>query len=245
MYWLPYYSYTSHHPSQASCLLLCHSKTDARFMQDGLKTVWSILYVSLVFFPSLKQNFIAYRSYKVSDCIFEIHQLWQSGFSRLYSNSCCSCWFEPEIIKISQSSHKMYSNNIVNFQVSTTILNAHTKKVWKLIVCTSYGESWMNQTLKSGLPAWNCFLTFLSRAFDEIKYAETPFPLHLFPYFFPISWLKLFPFAQKKSLMKHLTFNPPPLPATLLSSPSAYDFPHLLVNRKTQKKVSVWKSFYE
>ena len=42
-------------------------------------------------FPSLKQNFIAYHSSKVSDCIFEIHQLWQSGFSRVYSNSCCSC----------------------------------------------------------------------------------------------------------------------------------------------------------
>ena len=89
-------------------------------------------------FPSLKQNFIAYRSSKVSDCIFENHQLWQSGFSRVYSNSCCSCSFEAEIIKIGQSFHKMYSNNILNFQESTTILNAHTKKVWKLIVCTSY-----------------------------------------------------------------------------------------------------------
>ena len=92
-------------------------------------------------FPSLKQNFIAYRSSKVSshpDCIFEIHQLWQSGFSRVYSNYCCSCSFEPEIIKISQSSHKMYSNNIVNFQKSTTILNACTKKVWKLIEGTMY-----------------------------------------------------------------------------------------------------------
>ena len=79
-------------------------------------------------FPSLKQNFIVYRSSKVSDCIFEIHQLWQSGFSRVYSNSCCSCSFEPEIIKIVLSSHKMYSNNILNFQESTTILNAHTKK---------------------------------------------------------------------------------------------------------------------
>ena len=59
-------------------------------------------------FPSLEQNFIAYRSSKVSDCIFEIHQLWQSGFSRAYSNCCCSCSFEPEIIKIGQSSHKMY-----------------------------------------------------------------------------------------------------------------------------------------
>ena len=54
-------------------------------------------------FPSLKQNFIAYRSSKVSshpDYIFEIHQLWQSGFSGVYSNSCCNCSFEPEIIKI-------------------------------------------------------------------------------------------------------------------------------------------------
>ena len=62
-------------------------------MQDSLKVVWSILYVSVVFFPSLKQNFIAYRFSEVSsrlDCIFEIHQLWKSGFSRLYSNCCCS-----------------------------------------------------------------------------------------------------------------------------------------------------------
>ena len=43
------------------------------------------------FFPSLKQNFITYRSSKVSDCIFEIHQLWQSDFSSVYSNSCSSC----------------------------------------------------------------------------------------------------------------------------------------------------------
>ena len=71
------------------------------------------------------------------DCIFKIHQLWQSGFSRVYSNCCCSCSFDTEIIKISQPFHKMYSNNIVNFQESTTVLNAHTKKVWKLIVCTS------------------------------------------------------------------------------------------------------------
>ena len=41
-------------------------------MQDGEKTVWSIPYVSVGFFPSLKCKFIAYRSSKVSDCIFEI-----------------------------------------------------------------------------------------------------------------------------------------------------------------------------
>ena len=105
-------------------------------MQDATKAVWRIPYVSLAFFPSLKQNFIAYRSSKVSsrpDCIFEIHQLWQSGFSRMYSNCCSCCWFEAEIIKIGQSSHKMYSNNILNVQASTTILNACTKKSGTLL----------------------------------------------------------------------------------------------------------------
>ena len=62
----------------------------------------------------------------------------KSGFSRVYSNCCCSCWFEPEIIIIGESSHKMYSNNILNFQESTTILNACTKKFWKLIEGPTY-----------------------------------------------------------------------------------------------------------
>ena len=108
---------------------------------------WSLSHSSrssfhrIAFFPSLTQNFIAYRSSKVSsrpDWIFEIHQLWQLGFSRVYSNCCCSCSFETEIIIIGQSSNKMYSNNIVNFQESTTSLNACTK-----IVCkgTTYLES--------------------------------------------------------------------------------------------------------
>ena len=104
----------------------------ARWSKSSLKP--SIRFCGI--FSSLKQNFIAYRSSKVSDCIFEIDQLWQSGFSRVYSNCYCSSSFEPEIIKIGQSSYKMYSNIIVNSQESTTILNAHTKNVWKLIVCT-------------------------------------------------------------------------------------------------------------
>ena len=48
-------------------------------MQDAPKVFWSIPYVSVAFFPSLKQNIIAYPSSKVTsrpDCIFEIHQLW-------------------------------------------------------------------------------------------------------------------------------------------------------------------------
>ena len=61
--------------SLPSLNLLCHSKTHARFMQDAPKAVWSIPYVSVAsFFPSLKQYFIAYRSSKGSDCIFEIHR---------------------------------------------------------------------------------------------------------------------------------------------------------------------------
>ena len=94
------------------------SLMDARFMQDGPKVVWRISYVSVAFFPSLKQNVIACHCSKVSsrpECIFEIHQLWQSSFSRVYSNCCCSCSLEPEIINIDQSSNKMYSNSIRHF----------------------------------------------------------------------------------------------------------------------------------
>ena len=115
----------------------------ARWSKSSLKH--SIRFCSI--FPTLKQNFIAHRSSNVSDCLFAIHQLWRSGFSRVYSNSYSSCLFESEIIKISQSSHRMYSNNILNFQVSTTILNAHTKNVWKLIVCTSYFILWLYFTI--------------------------------------------------------------------------------------------------
>ena len=114
--------------SLPSLNLSCHSKTDARFMQDEVfhTFLWH-------FFPSLKQNLIAYRSSSRPDCIFAIHQLWQSDFSRVYSNSCCSCSFEPEIIKIGQPPHKRYSNNIGNCQESTTILNTCTKKSGTLL----------------------------------------------------------------------------------------------------------------
>ena len=109
----------------------------ARCSESSLKN--SIRFSGI--FPSLKQNFIAYRSSKLSsrpDCNFEIQQLWQSGFSRVYCNSCCSCSLKLEIINIGQSSHEMCSNNILNFQELTTFSNAHTINVWKLIVCPSY-----------------------------------------------------------------------------------------------------------
>ena len=58
--------------------------------------------------------------------------------NRVYSNCCCSCSFERKIIKIGQSSYKTYSNNILNYQGSTTILKAIRKKVWKPIEGTTY-----------------------------------------------------------------------------------------------------------
>ena len=73
-------------------------------MQDGRKAVWNIPCVSAAFFPSLKQNFIAYLSSSRPDCILEIHQLGQSGFSRVYSNCCGRYSFESVIMKIGQSS---------------------------------------------------------------------------------------------------------------------------------------------
>ena len=46
-------------------------------MQDGRKAVWSIPYISVAFFPSLKQNFIAFEP--------EIIKIGQSSeFSRVY-----------------------------------------------------------------------------------------------------------------------------------------------------------------
>ena len=146
MYWLPYSSHTSHHPSQTPCLPWISYATQ-KLMLDSCKMVekQSEAFHTFLwhFFQRLKQNFIAYRSSKVSDCIFEIHQLWQSGFSRVYSNSCCSYWFEREIIKIGQSSHKMFRNNILNFQVSTTVLNACTKKSGNLLTAPHSIWTWV------------------------------------------------------------------------------------------------------
>ena len=140
MFWFLYSSHTSHHLSQTPCFPWISYATQ-KLMLDSCKMVEKQseafhTFLWHAFFPSLKQNIIAYRCSKVSsypDYIFEIHQLWQSGFSKVYSNSCCSCSFEPEIIKIGKSTHKMYSNNILNFQESTIFLNPCTKKSGNLL----------------------------------------------------------------------------------------------------------------
>ena len=154
--------------------------------------VWSILYVSVAFFLSLKPNFIAYSSSKVysrPDCIFDIHQLWQSGFCRVYSNSCCSCSFEPGIIKIGQLSHKMYSNNVLNFQESTTILNACTKSLeiyWIHHVSTQF----------------NCQKHFYFKLFSLVKILFQTIQFNVSIYFFVYSQLNI-----KKVLFRVIQFS--------------------------------------
>ena len=89
--------------SLPSLNLVCHSYATQKLMPDSCKMAAKqseAFHAFLWHFPSLKHNFIAYCSSKVSsrtNCIFEIHQQWQSVFIRVYSNSCCSCSLEPEI----------------------------------------------------------------------------------------------------------------------------------------------------
>ena len=111
----------SHHPSQTPCPPWI-SYAIQKPMLDSCKMVekqFEAFHTFLWhFFPSLKQDSVVYRSSKLSDYIFEIYQaVTTQAFSRVYSNCCCRCSFESEIIKIGQSSHKVYSNNILNSRV--------------------------------------------------------------------------------------------------------------------------------
>ena len=127
MYWFFYSSHTSHQPSQTPCLpwisyatqnLMLNSCKMVEKHSEAFHTfLWHFLQVSnriLLHIVLLKCQ-IAFR---------------------VYSNCCCSSSFEPEIIKIDQSSHKIYSYNILNFQESTTILNACTKKSGNILNAT-------------------------------------------------------------------------------------------------------------
>ena len=145
MYWLHYSSHTSHHPSQTPCLPWISYATQ-KLMLDSCKMVQKQseafhTFLWHFFFYKFKTEFYCISFFWSVGLQFEIHQQWQSGFSRVYSNNnyypAVAVHLKLEIIKIVQSSHTMYSNNILNFQESMTILNAHTKKVWKLIVRTS------------------------------------------------------------------------------------------------------------
>ena len=106
---------------------------------------------------------------KVSDCIFEIHQLWSSGFIRVYFNCCRSCSFEPETIEIGKSSHKTYSNYIVNFQESDDNFKCLYKKVWKLMEFTTYISLYISLYLSTDLRFSNYVVSFNTNSFNTIK----------------------------------------------------------------------------
>ena len=77
---------------------------------------------SILFYGSIFSKFKT-EFYCISFFLMSRLDFWNSPavtikHSRVYSNCCCSSWFEPEIMEIGQSSHKMYGNNIVNFQES-------------------------------------------------------------------------------------------------------------------------------
>ena len=60
------------------------------------------------------------------------------------------------MIKMGLGSHQMYNNNIIKFQEPTIILNASTKKVWKLIEAPG-----IPQILKTEIQAWPSYLGLL------------------------------------------------------------------------------------
>ena len=130
-------------------LCLIHARRSKSNLKDSIRFcgIFSKFKTEFYCIFFLKQNFIVYRSSKVSscpDCIFEIDQLWQSGFSRVYSNCCCSCWFEPEIIKIGQSSH---NNNRLNFQESMTMpVQKSLETYWMrpIILCVDWDIDTVN-----------------------------------------------------------------------------------------------------
>ena len=107
----------------SSLNLLCHLQTDARWPKSSLKH--SIRFCGIFFqvYNRILLHIVLLKCPNVQIACLKF----TSVTIRVYSNCCCSCLLEPEIIKIGQSSHNMYSNNILNFQEPTTILNGCTK----------------------------------------------------------------------------------------------------------------------
>ena len=77
----------------------------------------------MAFFPSLKQ-FYCISFFLIPDCILKFTSCDNQALVECIPIPAVAVPFEPEIIKIGQSSHIMCSNNIVNFQVSVPIVNA-------------------------------------------------------------------------------------------------------------------------
>ena len=139
MYWLPYSSHTSHHPLQTPGLPWISYDTQ-KLMLDSCKMVEKQSEAFLTFlwhffqFKTILLHIVLLKYLHVQIAFLKFTSCDnQALVGRVYSNCCCSCSFEAEIIRIGQKSHKMYSNNIVNFQESMTVFNACTKKSGSLL----------------------------------------------------------------------------------------------------------------
>ena len=120
-------------------------------MLDGRKAVWSILYVSVAFFPSLKQNFIAYRSseknatdtygmlqtaFRPSSMnrasVFEWHKRFKEGRESVRDDETCGRCKEvrtPELIgqiKIFMDKDRRVSIETINAQFDVSVGTVHT-----------------------------------------------------------------------------------------------------------------------
>ena len=101
----------------------------------------------------------------------------------MYSYSCCSCSFEPEIIKIGQSSH-----NILNFQESTTILNACTKKSRNLLNTPRISVSLL-LILPISNEKFRCLLeALINREHDVVIVKRDMLAVDLNQDFYPSTW---------------------------------------------------------
>ena len=133
MYWLPY-SHFSHHPSQTPCLPWI-SYSPQKLMLDSCKILQkqSEAFHTFLWYFFQFENIILLHIVLLKCPRVQIAFLKFTSCDNQYSKSCCTCSFEPGIINIGKSSHKMYSNNILNLQESTTILNVCTKKSGNLL----------------------------------------------------------------------------------------------------------------
>ena len=109
--------------------LLYHSKTDAEFMQNALKAVWSIPYISVTFFPRLKQNFMAYV--KCFQIYFYVSPTIQLNISHLFTHS----WM------IKQFYFKQFSWAEVHSLIVKQFYLTHRYPVW----CYHSGTRWTRE----------------------------------------------------------------------------------------------------
>ena len=104
-------------------------------MHDGRKAVWSIPYVSVAsFFPSLKQNFIAYRSSKVQIAFLKFTNCNNQALVGCIPIAAVAVHLNLKSWKIGQSSYKMYSE----FSRVYDDFKYLYKKFWKLNEAPTY-----------------------------------------------------------------------------------------------------------